>query len=137
MPEQAATLRDMIQAARTSGDTYRSLSARAIDPLTGTPLGKDTFNKIVTGRVARMPSDSQLRAIAAALRAPYESVRQAAIAQWLPEADSSLPQPPPGIDPARWASWDDVGRQQVLDAMKIAERRRARVHSKEGTPQEC
>lgn len=132
MPQQPTTLRDMIEAARTSGDTYRSLAARAIDPLTGTALGKDTFNKIVKGTVARMPSDSQLRAIAAALRAPYDSVRQAAITQWLPDRPEKVPPAPDGIDPRRWASYDDIGRQAILDALHIADRRRVRNPPEEG-----
>lgn len=131
MPEQAPTLRDMIQRALSSGDNLRTLAARAIDPATGETVGKDTINKIRHGTAPRMPEDGKLRAIAAALRAPYESVRQAAIAQWFPDAGErgAMPPPPDGIDPARWASYDDTGRQMILDALKIAERRRARIHS--------
>lgn len=135
MPEQPTTLRDMIQAALSSGDNLRAFAARAVDPDTGTTIGKDTINKIKHGTAPRMPEDGKLRAIAAALRAPYESVRQAAMNQWFPDdgGRSTPPGPPDGIDPKRWASYDDTGRQMVLDAMKIAERRRREIHSKEGS----
>jgi transcriptional regulator with XRE-family HTH domain len=53
-----------------------------------------------------------------------------------PTERAPIPTAPPGIDPKRWASWDDVGRQQVLDALKIAERRRAQIHSNEGARNE-
>jgi hypothetical protein len=134
MPEQPHTLRDMIQQALSSGDNLRTLAARAIDPDTGETIGKDTINKIRHGTAPRMPEDGKLRAIAAALRAPYESVRQAALIQWFPDAGerAATPPPPPGIDPKRWASYDDTGRQMVIDAMKIAERRRRRIHPNEG-----
>lgn len=84
MPEQPTTLRDMILEALASGLSYRQLQDRAVDSSTATTLGKDTFNRIVLGKVRQMPTVSQLRAIAAGLRAPYESVRQAAINQWAP-----------------------------------------------------
>ena len=87
MPERVTTLRDMIQEALSSGLTYRALEDRSIDPVTGDPISRGTLNKIVLGRVDRMPYDYHLRAIAAGLRAPYESVRQAAITQWLPAED--------------------------------------------------
>lgn len=87
MPEQPPTLRDMIQHALDSGITYRELGERAIDASTATTLAKDTFNRIILGRVKQIPTANQLRAIAAALRAPYESVRQAAVNQWYPADD--------------------------------------------------
>jgi len=123
MPAQSPTLRDMIQQALNSGNTYRDLEVRAVDPDTGATVSRGTLNKIVLGNVATMPSERQLRAIAAALRAPYESVRQAAITQWLP-ADGerpTLPPPPPGFDDERWASYDDTTRQLILDLYHIAE----------------
>jgi transcriptional regulator with XRE-family HTH domain len=127
MPEQPTTLRDMINKVLASGVTYRQLAERAIDPDSGATVSRGQLNKIARGDAPRMPEDGKLRAIAAALRAPYESVRQAAVAQWFP--DAATPLPPDGIDPKQWASWDDTGRQMVLDALKIAERRRAQIHS--------
>lgn len=134
MPEQPTTLRDMINQVLASGINYRQLAERAVDPDTGATVSRGTLNKIALGEPVRMPNDGKLHAIAAALRAPYESVRQAAIAQWFPDASerNATPPPPDGIDPKRWASYDDTGRQMVLDALKIAERRRARIHSNEG-----
>ena len=132
MPEQPTTLRDMIQNALSSGDNLRTLAARAVDPDTGNTVGKDTINKIRHGTAPRMPEDGKLRALAAALRAPYNSVRQAAVAQWFPDQSSGIPPAPDGIDPRRWASYDDVGRQAVLDALHIADRRRVRNPPEEG-----
>lgn len=52
-----------------------------------------------------------------------------------PPTSAPIPPAPPGIDPKRWKSWDDTGRQVVLDAIRIAERNRAheqeRIHPNE------
>lgn len=93
MPEQAPTLRDMIEKAIADGRTLRELEARAIDEQ-GNKIGKDTIRKIRHGLVDRMPLESHLRAIAVALRVPYERVRQAAIAQWLPPEQSTATELP-------------------------------------------
>jgi len=121
----------MINRVLASGVTYRQLAERAIDPDSGATVSRGTLNKIARGEPMRMPNDGMLRAIAAALRAPYESVRQAAITQWFPDDGprTAMPPPPDGIDPKRWATYDDTGRQMILDAMKIAEHRRAQIHS--------
>jgi hypothetical protein len=134
VPEQPPTLRDMIQEALDSGDNLRTLAAKAIDPATGETVGKDTINKIRHGTAPRMPEDGKLRAIAAALRAPYDSVRQAAMAQWFPDEAgcSATSPPPPGFDPKLWQSYDDMGRQAILDALRIADRRRLRNPPDEG-----
>lgn len=84
MPEQTPTLRDMIKNALDSGLTYRQLAAAAIDEETGKRASHAIFFDIANGKLDRMPYDYHLRAIAAGLRAPYESVRRAAIAQWVP-----------------------------------------------------
>lgn len=83
MPEQAPTLRDMIEKAIADGRTLRDLEARAIDEH-GNRIRKDTIRKIRHGLIERMPLEGQLRAIAVALGIPYERVRQAAILQWVP-----------------------------------------------------
>lgn len=44
----------------------------------------------------------------------------------VPPASAPAPPAPPGVDPKRWESWDATGRQVVLDAIRIAERNRAR-----------
>lgn len=93
MPEQSTTLRDMIQEALDSGETYRSLAGRAVDPQTGKTASYGLINNIVLGTTRSAPEPHHLRAIAAALRVPYERARQAAIAQWLP-ADNEE-----GMDP--------------------------------------
>lgn len=84
MPEQSATLRDMIQKALDGGETYRSLANRAVDPLTKKTASYGLISNIMLKETRSAPDPSHLRAIAVALRVPYESVRQAAIAQWLP-----------------------------------------------------
>lgn len=90
MPEQPPTLRDMIQEALDSGVTYRELEARAIDPATGRTASRSVFFDTIGGKLDRMPYEYHLRGVAAALRVPYESVRQAAITQWLPaDAETS------------------------------------------------
>jgi len=85
MPEQPTTLlRDMIQEALDNGVSYRDLESRAVDPETGETASRAVFHDTVSGKLKRMPFDYHLRAVAAALGVPYERVRQAAIAQWLP-----------------------------------------------------
>jgi hypothetical protein len=85
MPEQSATLRDMIQDALDNGVSYRDLESRAVDPETGETASRAVFHDTVSGKLKRMPFDYHLRAVAAALSVPFEQVRQAAIAQWLPQ----------------------------------------------------
>lgn len=89
MPEQSPTLRDMIQEALDNGVTYRELEARATDPQTGKTASRSIFFDTVNGKLDRMPYEHHLRAVAAALRKPYDTVRRAAIAQWLPPAGAS------------------------------------------------
>lgn len=84
MPEQSATLRDMIQAALDNGVTYRQLETRAVDPETGQTASRAVFFDTVSGKLDRMPREHHLRAVAAALGVPYERVRHAAIEQWIP-----------------------------------------------------
>lgn len=87
MPEQAPTLRDMINDALSGGTTYRELEARAVDPESNKRASRSIFNDIATGKLDRMPHVDHLRAIAAGLGVPYERVRQAAIRQWVPGDD--------------------------------------------------
>lgn len=87
MPEQSTTLRDMIQRALDGGETYRSLANRAVDPLTNKTASYGLISNIMLKDTRSAPEPSHLRAIAVALRVPYEVVRQAAITQWLPPAD--------------------------------------------------
>jgi hypothetical protein len=92
MPEQSTTLRDMINAELENGSSLRKLAERAIDPITGKRASASLFFDIVNSKLDRAPRDYHVRAIAVALRAPYEQVRQLAIAQWLPAADEEDPE---------------------------------------------
>lgn len=123
MPEQTPTLRELIQEALDNGVTLRELADRAIDPRTAETLGKDTINKIVLGRINRVPLEGHLRAIANALRVPYERVRRAAIAEWLPGTDLEVPA---DIDLREWSKWAPEDREMVLLAVRNANRRAER-----------
>jgi transcriptional regulator with XRE-family HTH domain len=84
MPEQP-TLSDMIRQEVDKGVTYAELEERATDPATGRSRISDSqLNRLAKGTATRIPTEEQLRGIAAALRIPYERVRGVAIAQWLP-----------------------------------------------------
>lgn len=87
MPEQAPTLRDMIQEATKGGLTYEQLAQRA--KRRGAKTSGSYLNNIVLGNVSRLPTPENLRGIAWALDVPYERVRQAAITQWLPPEHST------------------------------------------------
>ena len=62
------------------GISYREMAHRA--SRAGFPMSHATFSDLAQGHVARMPTDGQLRAIAAGLGQPYADVRAAAFAQW-------------------------------------------------------
>lgn len=90
MPGSTPTLRDMVLAALNAGQTLDDLEDRAVDPQTGERSGsRSFFSRLKNGGVDRMPKPGHLRGIAAALGRPYEEVRQAAIAQWLPAEDAA------------------------------------------------
>lgn len=84
MPEQPPTLRDMINDAIDAGRTLDQLEKIAIDPASGKKASRALLSRLRRGEVDRIPYDYHLRAIAVALGKPYETVRRAAIAQWLP-----------------------------------------------------
>lgn len=84
MPQQQPTLRDMILKAVASGTSYKQLAESATDPETGKVASHSFLNDLANGNVNRIPEPKNLRAIAAGLGVPYERVRKAAIAQWLP-----------------------------------------------------
>lgn len=89
MPGSPPTLRDMVQDALDRGQTLEQLESKAVDPQTHKRTSKSFFSRIKRDEVDRVPTDYHLRGIAAALGAPYEAVRRAAIAQWLPGGDDS------------------------------------------------
>lgn len=92
MPSSPPTLRDMVQAEHDRGQTYKQITARAIDPVTGAPASHGLIYDLANDNVNRVPTVPHLRAVAAALRVPYETVRRAAIAQWLPAEDATDPE---------------------------------------------
>lgn len=49
-----------------------------------------------------------------------------------PLHDEHGPPPGYGIDPKDWAKWDALGREMVLNAVRIANARAEKIHSKEG-----
>lgn len=124
MPEQTPTLRELIQEVLNSGVTYRQLEERAVDEETGKRASRSIFFDIATGKLDRMPYEHHLRAIAAGLHAPYESVRRAAIAQWLPGTDPVIAAAP--IDLREWSKWSPEDREMVLLAVRNANRRAER-----------
>lgn len=117
MPEQPPTLRDMINAEHERGTTYRELGSRAVDEETGKRASASIFYDIANGKLDRMPQDFRLRAIAAALKLPYERVRQAAIAQWVPASGAG--------DVARTEDERDRLRAEALRLRAIGDRARA------------
>lgn len=121
MPEQPPTLRDMIIRAVASGTTFESLGERAIDPDTGKVASRAYLNDVANGKVKRIPEAEKLRAIAAALDVPYEFVRRAAIAQWLPGTAPEIAAAP--VDLREWSMWSDEDRELVLLAVRAANAR--------------
>lgn len=89
MPGSTPTLRDMVQDALDRGQTLEQLESKAVDPVTSTRASKSLFSRIKRNEVDRVPNDYHLRGIAVALGTPYEVVRRAAIAQWLPAEDGT------------------------------------------------
>lgn len=87
MPPSTPTLRDMVKEARRSL-TLDQLAERAVDPESGERASRGLLYDLERGAVNRPPT-GHLRAIAVALGKPYEVVRRAAIAQWLPAEDGT------------------------------------------------
>jgi len=81
---QPSPLRDMVKQAHDNGQSYADLAAHSVDPDTGVHAVPSYLHRIAAGKAERIPSVPHLRAIAAGLGVPYEQVRQAAIAQWMP-----------------------------------------------------
>jgi cell division septum initiation protein DivIVA len=112
----------MVKDALDRGQTYTQLAERAIDPLTAQRASLALLNDIGRGKVGRMPYDYHLRAIAAALGKPYEVVRQAAIAQWLPEQASDQAATP---SPSALLEQAERLAAQVVETAKEARRQLA------------
>lgn len=82
-PSSRGALSKLIQDANDRGLSYAKLSERAIDPNTGTKLSKPYLQRLVGNPPANAPSETQMRAIAAALRVSERRVQAAAAEQWL------------------------------------------------------
>lgn len=89
MPASTPTLSDMVKEALDRGQTYDQLAERAIDPDSGEKASRGLLYDLSRGTVRRVPTEGHLRAVAIALGKPYETVRRAAIAQWLPAEDGA------------------------------------------------
>jgi protein-disulfide isomerase-like protein with CxxC motif len=76
-------LSQLIQDVNDRGLSYAKMSERAIDPDTGTRLSKPYLQRLVGNPPANAPSETQMRAIAAALRVSERRVQAAAAEQWL------------------------------------------------------
>lgn len=75
----------MILQELDKGVTYAELEERSTDPTTGQARISDSqLHRLAKGTATRIPTQEQLRGVAAAVRMPYETVRLAAIAQWVP-----------------------------------------------------
>ncbi len=68
--------------ART-GQSVRELARRARDPISGISPSHGWLNDIVTGQMERAPDMRRLRALAAAINEPVETLARLAAAQWL------------------------------------------------------
>ncbi|MDX3713451.1 hypothetical protein PV733_31810 [Streptomyces europaeiscabiei] len=82
-PRSRGALSQLIQDANDRGLSYAKMSELAIDTKTGTKLSKPYLQRLVTNPPANAPSETQMRAIAAALRVSERRVKAAAADQWL------------------------------------------------------
>lgn len=82
-PSSRGALSKLIQDANDRGLSYAKMSERAIDSDTGTKLSKPYLQRLVANPPANAPSETQMRAIAAALRVSERRVQAAAAEQWL------------------------------------------------------
>ncbi|MDX2761621.1 hypothetical protein [Streptomyces europaeiscabiei] len=82
-PRSRGALSQLIQDANDRGLSYAKMSELAIDTKTGTKLSKPYLQRLVTNPPANAPSETQMRAIAAALRVSERRVKAAVADQWL------------------------------------------------------
>ncbi|NUP35946.1 MAG: hypothetical protein HOY76_02720 [Streptomyces sp.] len=82
-PSPRGALSMLIQEANDRGLSYAKMSERAIDKATGTRLSKPYLQRLVGNPPANAPSETQMRAIAAALNVSERRVKAAAAEQWL------------------------------------------------------
>lgn len=86
MPAAPQPLSELIHRANQT-HSWPVLTARAIDPRTGTTASQGYLHNLRHGKVTRFPSLEHIGAIAAAIDMPFEVVFLAAIVQWTPETD--------------------------------------------------
>jgi transcriptional regulator with XRE-family HTH domain len=122
MPGSTPTLRDMVQDAFDRGLTLEQLEARAVDPKTGQRASRALISRLRRGEVDRMPYKHHVRAIAAAIGKPSMAVRDAAIAEWMPEDEFEQ-----AATPSPSALLEEAGRLavQVVQLTREAERQMA------------
>lgn len=87
---QPSPLSDMI---RDSSDSYETMAARRARPEGQESVPQVSvgyLHRIASGKVDRVPTARHLRAIAAALDVPYETVQAAAIIQWMAPTPEAL-----------------------------------------------
>ncbi|GGW50032.1 hypothetical protein [Streptomyces griseoloalbus] len=76
-------LSQLIQDANDRGLSYAKMSARAVDPDTGTRLSKPYLQRLVTNPPTNAPSPLQMKALSNALGVSLRRVKAAAAEQWL------------------------------------------------------
>lgn len=79
----AGALSQLIQAALDKGDSYQRIADRAIDPDSGQTVSKPYLQRVVKNPPVNPPTVPMMKAIAEALRKPYERIQEATASQWL------------------------------------------------------
>ncbi|MET9445443.1 hypothetical protein [Streptomyces sp. NPDC006610] len=73
----------LIRDVNNQGVSYAKMSARAVDPDSGTRLSKPYLQRLVTNPPTNPPSPQQLKALSNALHISERRVKAAAAEQWL------------------------------------------------------
>lgn len=79
----SGALSQLIQAALDKGDSYQRIADRAIDPDSGVTVSKPYLQRVVKNPPANPPTVPMMKAIAEALRKPFERIQEATASQWL------------------------------------------------------
>ncbi|MBZ6290322.1 hypothetical protein KVH09_06820 [Streptomyces olivaceus] len=82
-PSTIGALSQLIQDALDKGSSYGKLAEQAIDPDSGETVSKAYLQRIVKNPPANPPTVPMMKAIATALRKPFERVQEAVAKQWL------------------------------------------------------
>lgn len=78
--EQSMPLRDMIEAEKEAGVSYREMSARAARH--GHSISHSSLTDYAHGKVRKAPNSEQIEALAAALNKGVDTVREAVMMEW-------------------------------------------------------